>query len=272
MAGDSPPSLYNRRLALGRVSNTLYFPSTTTGCPSTAGPLSHSSLTMSTELRTKQPKNIIGHDNSSVVNWIHVAVIAPGLVRFCILLSLTSRVVGLSVLTARPAGGTGLPASVRQVHAVGGRRCRCHTRYASSPELREVHHPFHPTLTSMLRRLPRHGQGQAGEDEEHPLTRMNKPQPPQHLPLALLVIGSLKGGGQLRKPNIVFFAHPRRMSHQLVVVLVWAAALVLLSTNSVAAVAHTYSALPSDFLVTHLPGLVTPPPSLFAFALSRPPK
>ncbi|ELR20225.1 uncharacterized protein ACA1_116980 [Acanthamoeba castellanii str. Neff] len=34
---------------------------------------------MSTELRTKQPKNIIGHDNSSVVNWIHVAIIAPGL-------------------------------------------------------------------------------------------------------------------------------------------------------------------------------------------------
>lgn len=45
------------------------------------------------------------------------------------------------------------------------------------------------------------------------------------------------------------------MSHQLVVVLVWAAALVLLSTNSVTAAAHTYSALPSDFLVTHLPGL-----------------
>lgn len=129
MAGDSPPSLYNRRLALGRVS----FPINNCRLHIHSWP-SRALFTMSTELRTKQPKNIIGHDNSSVVNWIHVAVIAPGLVRFCILLS-TSRVVGLSVLTARPAGGTGLPASVRQVHAVGGRRSRGHTRYASSPEL-----------------------------------------------------------------------------------------------------------------------------------------
>ena len=140
MAGDSPRSLYNRRLALGRLSNTLYFLSTTAGCTSTAGLRWHSSLTMSTELRTKQPKNIIGHDNSSVVNWIHVAVIAPGLVRFCILLSAPH--VGHSILTARPAGGTGLPASVRQVHAVGGRRSRCHTRYAS-PELRAPSIPLH---------------------------------------------------------------------------------------------------------------------------------
>merc|ERR1711879_150039 len=50
-----------------------------TCCTSTAGQHTLYTLTMSTELRTKQPKNIIGHDNSSVVNWIHVAVIAPGL-------------------------------------------------------------------------------------------------------------------------------------------------------------------------------------------------
>jgi hypothetical protein len=35
---------------------------------------------MSTELGTKRTRNIIGHDNSSLVNWIHVGVIAPGLV------------------------------------------------------------------------------------------------------------------------------------------------------------------------------------------------
>jgi hypothetical protein len=66
---------------------------------------------MSTELRTKQPKNIIGHDNSSVVNWIHVAIIAPGLVRFCILLCVWCWAFGTDGTTGRRHWPTGLSTS-----------------------------------------------------------------------------------------------------------------------------------------------------------------